>query len=147
MKKQFPKVGGLQSTLYQSKKKKKRLEDCNNVKDQIQVIHSRGDHWIVASSVGSKDGLVCVYDSVYSNIDNATTEVISNLFGTTSTKMIAVQRQRGGVDCGLFAIAMATAIAFGIDPASQEFNQREMRTHLVKCFDEKVMLLFPTLKI
>ena len=88
-----------------------------------------------------------MYDSIYSNIDNATTEVISNLFGTTSTKMIAVQRQRGGVDCGLFAIAMATAIAFGIDPGSQEFNQGEMRTHLVKCFDEKVMLLFPTLKI
>ena len=40
--------------------------------------------------------------------------------------MIAVQRQRGGVDCGLFAIAMATAIAFGIDPGSQEFNQGEM---------------------
>ena len=115
------------------------------MKDQIQVIHSCGDHWIVTSSVGSKDGLVCVYGLVYSNIDNATTEVISNLFGTTSTKMIAVQRQRGGVDCGLFAIAMATAITFGT--ALQEFNQGEMRTHLVKCFDEKVMSLFPTLKI
>ena len=96
------------------------------MKDQIQVIHSHGNHWIVVSSVGSKDGLICVYDSVYSNINNASTEVISNLFGTTSTKMIAVQRQRGGVDCVLFAIAMATAIAFGIDPASQEFNQGEL---------------------
>ena len=46
------------------------------MKDQIQVIQ------IVASSVGNKDGLVCVYDLVYSNIDN----FISNLFGTTSTK-------------------------------------------------------------
>lgn len=61
--------------------------------------------------------------------------------------MIAVQRQRGGIDYGLFAIAMATAITFGIDPALQEFNQGEMKTHLVKCFDEKVVIISNNYKI
>ena len=57
--KQFPKLGGLQSTLLQSKEQVKEA-----VKNQIQVIHSHEDHWIVASTVRSKNGVECVYDSV-----------------------------------------------------------------------------------
>ena len=30
--------------------------------------------------------------------------------------MIDSQRQEGGMDCGLFVVANATAIAFGVDP-------------------------------
>ena len=50
------------------------------LKDQIQVIHSREDRWIVVSTVRSMDGVACVYDSVYASIDKVTAEVIANLF-------------------------------------------------------------------
>ena len=56
LKEQFPNLNGLQSTLFQSKKQAR-----GTVKNQLQVIHSREDHWIVASTVGSKDGVVLVF--------------------------------------------------------------------------------------
>ena len=56
LKGQFPNLNGLQSTLFQSKKQARAT-----VKNQLQVIHSREDHWIVASTVGSKDGVVLVF--------------------------------------------------------------------------------------
>ena len=138
LKKQFPKLGGLQSILLQSKEQVKEA-----VKNQIQVIHSREDHWIVASTVRSKNGVECVYDSVYTSIDKTTTEVIGNLFGSTTIEMMDTQKQEGSIDCGLFAIAIATGIAFGAN--SLKFYQKEMRAHLVKCFNDGVMSLFPTM--
>ena len=55
-KQQFSWLDGLQSTLLQSKK-----HVGKHVKDQLQVIHSCGDHWVLASTVGSKDGEVYIY--------------------------------------------------------------------------------------
>ena len=48
IKAQFPYLRGLQSTLLQSKKSAVIL------KEQVQVIHDRGDHWTVASNMGCK---------------------------------------------------------------------------------------------
>ena len=48
IKQQFPNIQGLQSTLLQYKGRK------IVIKDQVQVIHDHGDHWIVASNVGCK---------------------------------------------------------------------------------------------
>lgn len=133
---QFPSLNGLQSTLYQVKK-----PAFKPLKDQLQIIHSRGDHWIVASTVSSKD--VIVFDSVYHSLDSATKDVIANLFLPDTTKIVESQKQEGGRDCGLFAIATVTAIAHGYDPSKMKFDQTAMRNHLVKCFTEKCMSMFP----
>ena len=77
LKAQFPIVTGLQSTLLQSKNNYPALKNNNSV----QIVHSRGDHWIVASRASS--GVVKVYDSVYDTIDKETTNVILNLSGGT----------------------------------------------------------------
>ena len=42
-----------------------------------------------------------------------------------------VQWQSGSSDCGLFAVAFATAICAGCDPASSVFDQTSMRQHLL----------------
>lgn len=55
-----------------------------------------------------------------------------------------MQKQRGWDDCGLFAIAVATAFAFGVDPAEVTFQQDAMRAHLVKRFEDGLMTLFQT---
>ena len=56
-----------------------------------------------------------------------------------------VQRQIGGNDCGLFAIAVATCLCFGILPHDCEFDQGLMRSHLAMCFKKGQPKLFPQL--
>ena len=140
LKLQFPWVNGLQNTLLQSKNNPDKP-----LQDQLQVIHCcTRDHWIVASTVNCKDGEVNIYDYVYSTVDEETDKVLANLFHySSSVKVMQTQKQVGGNDCGLFAIAIAIAIAFGADPTKLLFDQVAMRSHLVQCFTDKVMKLFP----
>jgi hypothetical protein len=81
---------------------------------------------------------------VYSTLDNATLDVIANLFRSSTVKMLECQKQEGGKDCGLFAIAYATAIGHGVDPTSVKLRQGAMRSHLIKCFEEENLSLFPS---
>ena len=80
---------------------------------------------------------------MYSTVDEETDKVLANLFHSTSVKVMQTQKQVGGNDCGPFAIAIATSIAFGADPTKLLFDQAAMRSHLVQCFTDKVMTLFP----
>ena len=54
-----------------------------------------------------------------------------------------MQIQTGAADCGLFAIATATALCHGIPPSNIVWDQSKMRTHLLQCFMNGKMLLFP----
>ena len=44
---------------------------------------------------------------------------------------VDVQRQVGGSDCGLFALAFATALCSGLDPFACSYKQMQMRSHLL----------------
>jgi hypothetical protein len=55
-------------------------------------------------------------------------------------------KQGGSTDCGLYAIAIATALAHGEDPSHLVFHQQDMRSHLIDCLSNKKLLLFPVLK-
>ena len=46
---------------------------------------------------------------------------------------IDVQMQDGFADCGVFAIAFATALANGEQPGKYFLDQGAMRTHLLPC--------------
>ena len=50
--------------------------------------------------------------------------------GTLTIRYVNTPKQSDTNDCGLFAIASATAIAFGSDPSNQIYCQGEMRPHL-----------------
>ena len=54
-----------------------------------------------------------------------------------------VQRQSGISDCDIFAIAFATSVCLGEDPANQTFKQGEMRQHPISCIEEGKMASFP----
>jgi hypothetical protein len=58
-------------------------------------------------------------------------------------EMVDKQKQIGGQDCSLFAVATAPAILFGHDAASIYFSQKAMRNHLTKCFEEQSITQFP----
>ena len=68
--------------------------------------------------------------------------MIANLFHSATVEMMKTQKQEGSKDCGLFAIAIVTAIAYGADLTMLRFNQAAMRSHLVQCFADKVLTLF-----
>ena len=138
---QFPSTEGLQYTILQGRKPVK------NIKNGLQIIHDRGNHWLVANTIGCAGSVVQVYDSVYSSVNEETKAVIQTLFGMPEnyeTTVIDSHKQIGGKDCGVFAIATATAILSGCNLRSVEFIQEQMRSHLLDCFNSKVICAFPS---
>ena len=117
LKKQFPFVKGLQSTLLQSKPLK---PSDNSFASRLQVIHCRHDHWMVAPTMHSgPTAKVQIYDSLFDTIDSQTKTVISNLFGSAANpEIIVVSRQAGIKDCGVFALANLIALCFRMNPES-----------------------------
>ena len=83
-------------------------------------------------------GEVRIYDSVFQYCDKETEQTINNLFhfdtGKLTITVAHCQKQKGGADYGLFAIAFTTAIAFGMDPSRLQLKQESMRAHLINCF-------------
>ena len=65
LKKHFPELMGLQSTLLLKKPQPRFQAD----KPYVQIIFDRKDRWIVASTLFSRSGQVKVYDSVFTTID------------------------------------------------------------------------------
>ena len=61
-------------------------------------------------------------------------------------KFINVYMQTNGNDCGLYAIANATALAFGRDPSKEQYIPSKLRKHLIQCLEDKEMKPFPTAK-
>ena len=141
LKRQFPQLCGLQSTLLQEKSKVDIIEGR-----MLQIMHCASrHHWIVTTTIGSKENEIIVFDSIFCNVDEETKKLIFHLFQYSSTKKIRViksQKQKGAKDCGLFAIAFATALAFGQNPSKLKFDQKLMRSHLVRCFHEDRLVPF-----
>ncbi len=54
-----------------------------------------------------------------------------------------IPQQVGSADCGLFAIAVATALASVSDPTQIIFHQSEMRQHLADCLEKNNIVPFP----
>lgn len=142
LKRQFPKLCGLYSTLLQEKSKVNRKEG-----GVLQIVHCASrHHWIVTTTIGGKENNVLVFDSIFGNVDEETKKVIFNLFQCSSAEKLRVvnsQKQKGSKDCGLFAIAFATALAYGQNPSKLKYDQSSMRSHLVRCFHQGKLVPFP----
>jgi len=138
---QFPKLNGLKLSLLQSQTLK------GSTTNAIQIFHINGNHWIVATTINSKNGKnVQVYDSAYSSLDHPSALLLKNFFrcSLSNIKVVAVQKQRAGSsDCGLHAIENAVAIAFGENPPLIKYDQAVMRSHLVECLATKKVQPFP----
>ena len=115
LKQQFSEVSGLQSTLLQAKPRKQ----CEENKKMIQIVHSRGDHWIVAATTLATDDRVLVYNSVYCTLDRPTKNTILNLFlSSTCAELVQVNRQMGRLDCGVFCCCHINSFGFPTKPCS-----------------------------
>ena len=137
LQKEHQQLSGLQSTLL--------LPTQMSVSPSLQIIHSRGDHWIVATTIGSPANAVKIFDSLYLSIDSSTRELVNKLYGLDAQVVVKEgPRQEGYRDCGLFAIATATLLAHGSDPTCYVFEQPAMRKHLLQCFENLKLCPFPT---
>ena len=63
---------------------------------------------------------------------------------TLTVDIPSIQQQRGNSDHGDFVIAFAVHAALGNTIEEIEFNQHEMREHIVNCFRNGLFTPFPT---
>jgi hypothetical protein len=62
-------------------------------------------------------------------------------------KIMNCQKQEGGTDCGLFAIANAVEVVAGKNPENVIFDQTAMRQHLKSCFEIGKLEPFPKYRV
>ena len=143
---QFPHLKSLQDTLKQ---------DINKMQPaptgSLQILLINHNHWVVASICGTNNGTdITLYDSMYSFIHNHTKLLLSHLIHTKqkffTVSVANVNKQAGGNDCGLFAAAYCTSIAYEQNPSSFVYNQALMREHLLQCLEAKHMTPFPIMR-
>ena len=101
---------------------------------------------MVASNVRSSEREIEIFDSLYASVHKDSRNTIMNLFESSCVPVLTMaemSKQEGVNDCGVFAIAAATALAFGSDPL--QVQQSRMREHLLICFERGSISPFPTL--
>ena len=112
----------------------------------VQILHKGNAHWVCVSSVGCLAGMVNLYDSLFHDIiELEVEEKIHNLMAESFIGIITlpVQQQKNGSDCGVFAIAFATCIVYGIKPEEVSFDIPKLRPHLVECLGSNTIVPFP----
>ncbi len=136
----FPNLKGLSSPL--------KLPSVGSwTNNYVQIYHCRSNHWIAVSTLGCKDGEINVYDSIYTRIDSDTKCKIEDTFPDSAITIVLppVQQQDGVKDCGLFALAFATFLAFGNNPQAlsvHKFDQKSFREHFVSTIELKQVIEF-----
>ena len=86
-----------------------------------------------------------VFDTLYSDVDHHTKDLIIQMFGTGLEIMMgSVPKQKGGKDCGVFAIAICTSLAYTQLSNTYRYNQIVMRNHLIQCYENMSLSLFPS---
>lgn len=138
---QFPTLEGLELTLVVPHRKL-RLNG-------IQAFFVCSNHWIVLSTIDCCPGQVNTFDSLYTSQDDGTLTAIAHAeespgSSVTVRLMDILELQEGGNDCGLFTVAMLTALAHGIDVLQVQFFQNEMRKHFTECLKTQKMVPFST---
>ena len=116
--------------------------------DFVQVIQANNDHWLALSTVGCQPSEICVFDSLGGQLPQKRIKLVADLLQSKEKELtleyVNVQKQRGGSDCGLFALAFITSVCNGEDPAKRLYDQAAMRKHLVQCIEKGRMSPFPS---
>ena len=145
VKRSFPKIHGLQNTL---RNKSERKCFSSQPEGSIQIHHSI-NHWVTSCYL---DGKVKLYDFLYDRKDGLPEELQQQLKaiysnaaskGRITVTLPMVQQQKGGQDCGVYAVACLFHLTLGDKPEELHFEQEKMRMHLKKCFESGTVLPFP----
>ena len=64
-----------------------------------------------------------------------------------NVEIIPSSKQTNSYDCGVYAVANATAITCGLDPSKIEFTPNLLRPHFINCLIAQKLTLFPYTEI
>lgn len=82
---------------------------------------------------------VRIYDSGFERISMATKKAVCSFMKPQADAihfdLVNVHPQPNSSDCGLFAIAFATELVHGCDPALCQFDVADLRQHLFQCLE------------
>ena len=141
--KQYP-VSGLQNPILQ----RTNTFEVQGSRSFVQCLNVANNHWITVSTYRCAPGTITVYDSLNLRLSKSLKKVVADLIHTRDSSLVIryanMQYQRGGSDCGLFAIATACAICNGEDPTSLSFDQTQMRQYLIHALETRELLTFPS---
>ena len=75
-----------------------------------------------------------MYDSAYTSVSADTFQVVARLVQCVEPsfqiQVMNISKQRGAVDCGLYAITVLTSLAFDQDRTTLVYDQQAMRPHI-----------------
>ena len=118
-------------------------------KEFVQVLYLQAEHhWLTVSNIDCPAGnCVYVYDSLFHTASDSCIKQIAAILchSQREIKVVypAVQRQRGSSDCGAFALAFATSLCSGENPAAITYCQKKLRSHIVSCLENRCITSFP----
>ena len=111
------------------------------------ILNENGNHWVLISTIGCPPATVNVYHSLHGSLSSHTQCLIADLLQCKASSFELryqdVQWQSNGSDCGLFALANASALCNGVEPTKVSFDQYRMQKHLLSCFENCNMIPFP----
>ena len=85
-----------------------------------------------------------IYESVFDDLTHNEQLVVASLVKTENkilkAKFSNVYMQTNGNDCGLYAIASATTLAFGRDPSKEQLIPSNFREYLIQYREDKEMI-------
>jgi hypothetical protein len=115
--------------------------------ESVQIHNNHAIHWLVSTSLGNE---VSVFDSLYNSPNAHMCKQLRHLYAYPDAWLCVcwqpMQKQSGGVACGLFAIAVCCEFLLGVSPAEVaqlKFSQYRMRSHLTNLLEETKISKFP----
>ena len=129
--KQFPKICGFQDTVIG---KLQEFDTIPTEKNYIQILHDSSLHWVYVANMESKkkdNEIHYLYDSLKKKhiLKDITTQIASYTYHPDRQLTIlskSVQQQGNGVDCGVYAIAFATSLAYGGNPEKEGYDKKRL---------------------
>ena len=134
LKKENPAIGSLNDIVLMTYFQRGKLKIATNAGLTIQC-HNIGGHWVASSS---SKGCVTVYESLSTDLNKMLLQQLAHLYqllcadGQLTITVVLQQFQKGYSDWGVFCIANATALAYGINPTSVTWDQSKMRKHVAQ---------------
>ena len=150
LKKKYPLLGGLQPCVWAT-----RPQFTTPTAPFLQIINldprGNGTHWVLLTNFDCPKGTIKFFDSAHINrVSVHIQKCIAQLLILDQLTMVKIiwvdcDKQRNGMDCGIYAIANMVALATGnYDPIGVSYNQSDMRPHLLRCLERCEMKEFPT---
>ena len=130
---QYPEMGGLQDPILGAK----LSFSIYRSKPFLQILHNDNFHWIAVSTYECKPGEIYYMDSLFRGriADKVKQQICSIMHSSTPSlkiKVLPVQQQTNGVDCGIYAVAFMLYYAMHKRyPTEASFDQSLMRHHLL----------------